>query len=790
MKPWLASILIPSLLLCACGGGGGMSAGSPVQVDHLQASTSTTSLGVPVNFSVQCTAAQGTSANLSYQWHYGDESDPEAVTDTTSVPTASHAYVLKPGAPVLNNYDTYQFYVTCQDTTQAARARAPAQDIKVLREDLTLSAQLCSSGAAGLGWCWQSPLPGGEGLSAVAAVSDQLAWAAGDYGTVLRTTDGGNTWLPLYLGGSAVTLPLLKAIGARDANNAWVVGVNGSFWVTSDGGSSWSHTGPPTPLQAISLVAIDSTHAFAINETVGAGSFAVALNATADAGASWTVITVPGVAPTDLRVVAALDAQNIFVAGQQFELDTADGGTHWTTPLFIDSVAAGNIWTLSPTRGSRCGNSDAAATGQTVWLGTDASNSFNWTRGAASAGASHAGGTTLGAFDGRTAWMSDVTGGSILATRDALQSVTSVTSPFPLEETLNAFDTPDCTTGWAVGAYGEIARTTDGAVSWVAQSSKNPLSPNFLAIAARSNLSAVAFALSYAPQDLIHPIYHVVGTEDGLSWQEQHADTVAYVDSAYRPFIATDAAGDVVCGSEVYLTIYADGAWSGNLVSDSVPPTDPGFVSFIGASISGRTAWILEGNQTQVLLDDLSAHLPYASVPKTPIPPSPQLYPRAIAAVDASHAVIVGGSGLIQLVSYSGGTFQWGVGVSGTTSQLEAVALGGTAGTATSGWAVGGGGTLLRTTDGGQTWTAQSWPSDQVFDTRLTSVSTIDGTEGWVGGNQVMMHTTDGGAHWTLTDMTIYGARVAAAGRYAAWAAGPGSFMRKTLTGGVVPPSN
>jgi photosystem II stability/assembly factor-like uncharacterized protein len=130
------------------------------------------------------------------------------------------------------------------------------------------------------------------------------------------------------------------------------------------------------------------------------------------------------------------------------------------------------------------------------------------------------------------------------------------------------------------------------------------------------------------------------------------------------------------------------------------------------------------------------------------------------------------------------------VAVSGTTSQLEAVALGGSAGTATSGWAVGGAGTLLRTTDGGQTWAAQSWPSDQVFDTSLTSVSTIDGTEGWVGGNQVMMHTTDGGAHWTLTDMTIYGARVAAAGPYAAWAAGPGSFMRKTLTGGVVPPSS
>src|SRR4029077_6374320 len=106
----------------------------------------------------------------------------------------------------------------------------PMQAIKVLRENLALSSQLCSSGAPGRGWCWQSPLPGGAGLYAVSAVSEQVVWAAGDYGTVLRTTDGGSTWVPLYLGDVALNLPTLKVVHAQDADQAWAVGIDGPVW--------------------------------------------------------------------------------------------------------------------------------------------------------------------------------------------------------------------------------------------------------------------------------------------------------------------------------------------------------------------------------------------------------------------------------------------------------------------------------------------------------------------------------------------------------------------------------
>src|SRR6266478_2511954 len=44
-------------------------------------------------------------------------------------------------------------------------------------------------------WVWQNPLPQGYELSGVAFVDANNVWAVGDYGTILRSTDGGNTWV-------------------------------------------------------------------------------------------------------------------------------------------------------------------------------------------------------------------------------------------------------------------------------------------------------------------------------------------------------------------------------------------------------------------------------------------------------------------------------------------------------------------------------------------------------------------------------------------------------------------
>jgi photosystem II stability/assembly factor-like uncharacterized protein len=62
------------------------------------------------------------------------------------------------------------------------------------------------------------------------------------------------------------------------------------------------------------------------------------------------------------------------------------------------------------------------------------------------------------------------------------------------------------------------------------------------------------------------------------------------------------------------------------------------------------------------------------------------------------------------------------------------------------GWAVGAGGTVLSTADGGRTWRRQQSDTDA----DLADVKFLDAREGWaVGANGTIIHTTDGGATWS-----------------------------------------
>ena len=65
------------------------------------------------------------------------------------------------------------------------------------------------------------------------------------------------------------------------------------------------------------------------------------------------------------------------------------------------------------------------------------------------------------------------------------------------------------------------------------------------------------------------------------------------------------------------------------------------------------------------------------------------------------------------------------------------------------GWAVGFGGTIVHTSDGGATWAAQTSGTTNEF----FSVEFTDASNGWaVGDNGTIVHTSDGGATWSGQD--------------------------------------
>jgi hypothetical protein len=69
-------------------------------------------------------------------------------------------------------------------------------------------------------WYWQYPLPAGNALWSVSFTDANFGTAVGDAGTILRTTDGGNTWINQ----SIKKISWLGRVSFTDANNGTITG--------------------------------------------------------------------------------------------------------------------------------------------------------------------------------------------------------------------------------------------------------------------------------------------------------------------------------------------------------------------------------------------------------------------------------------------------------------------------------------------------------------------------------------------------------------------------------------
>ena len=66
-------------------------------------------------------------------------------------------------------------------------------------------------------------------------IDSNIGWAVGDYGAIIRTLNGGKTWLREY----SQTENSLKSVFFIDSLNGWAVGVYGAIIHTTDGGITW-----------------------------------------------------------------------------------------------------------------------------------------------------------------------------------------------------------------------------------------------------------------------------------------------------------------------------------------------------------------------------------------------------------------------------------------------------------------------------------------------------------------------------------------------------------------------
>src|SRR5215471_1647097 len=167
-------------------------------------------------------------------------------------------------------------------------------------------------------------------LRGVSAVSEKVAWTSGSGATVLRTEDGGATWVKQVVDGDPSAARLdFRDIDAIDAKTAYLLsignGPSSRIYKTTDSGKTWSlqfrNEDPKGFYDAMSFW--DAAHGLAIGDSID-GHFQILI--TENGGATWTKVS-DNVLPPALKNEGAFagSGTNIAVFGSHAWIGTGAG---------------------------------------------------------------------------------------------------------------------------------------------------------------------------------------------------------------------------------------------------------------------------------------------------------------------------------------------------------------------------------------------------------------------------------------------------------------------------------
>jgi photosystem II stability/assembly factor-like uncharacterized protein len=167
----------------------------------------------------------------------------------------------------------------------------------------------------------------------------ERAWIVGYYGTILHSTDRGQTWQIQ----SSPTRNALFTVRFVSASQGSVSGSYGTVLQTSDGGKSWRAQSIGTTEHLFASYWLDESHGWM------AGSRGITTR-TNDGGRSWAHVIVPG--DFTLNGLTFLDASRGWLAGEFGAIfQTLDGGKSWVkqkSPVEVSfaSGASQNLFAL------------------------------------------------------------------------------------------------------------------------------------------------------------------------------------------------------------------------------------------------------------------------------------------------------------------------------------------------------------------------------------------------------------------------------------------------------------
>ena len=298
-------------------------------------------------------------------------------------------------------------------------------------------------------WFVQST-PAATPLYSVRAVSPSVAWAAGGNGSgtaavVVRTSDGGQTWLNVT---GALSGADFYTIFALDGARAWVGSSDGRIFATTDAGATWAqqpYPGTQSPF-IDGIWFFDANNGFALGDPAGTGNKYVILKTT-NGGAAWSHLSNEPVAGAGEagwnNSFWWTDPQHGWFGTSQFKVrGTTDGGATW----FAGSTSSANSVGVSFSDNSHGvvvfddGHAQVSTNGGATWTLQSAPSA-----GALLTGVACAPGTNA-------VWTSD--GLLMYRSRDGGRTW-AVESTYPFTGSILHLSFSDSSHGWACTSFGE-----------------------------------------------------------------------------------------------------------------------------------------------------------------------------------------------------------------------------------------------------------------------------------------------------------------------------------------------
>jgi photosystem II stability/assembly factor-like uncharacterized protein len=600
-------------------------------------------------------------------------------------------------------------------------------------------------------WFYQNPVPTGNRILQVRFSPAVTGMAVGEFGTIIRTTDGGSTWTQC----ASRTSAHLYDFWFTGPDQGFAVGDHGTVLVTSDGGQTWN---PQDLFPGVSPKPVITSVYFADADHGFLGMSNGGILRTTDGGFTWPdTCTSGGSSVNEFHFTTP--ASGIAMLDDLFKI-TADGGQTWSTQPFpqgtqlLDmdfpnpdtgyivasdgiyrTLSAGQEWALmSPLPGAGI-TAVSFSSGLHGWTGSDQASYHT--------------------CDGGATWCR-----------------TDLPDPSP---GLTAMCFTDPNTGYRAGNKGYLGKTTDGGLTW--NSLQADCDPDGQATDDLTGIHMVNTQTGYATNGS-GKIYRTVN--GGQEWSLV-SDSITSGGSRNPIWFTDPQTGYLGINGGVVKTSDGGEHWAHILVAPASAFTglffsDPntGFVIQDGTNLLRTT----DAGDTWTELQTLA----------------PSSMNRVFFA-DASAGYVSGAGGMV--IRTTDGGLTWSAPLpTGVTDDITDLAFP----TPERGFAITEGLTLfttsriIATADGGQNWTPVEhhvpggvfYSVD--FPDPLTGYITGEGFTEASGTFGVILKSSDGGATWVRQESPgaypLYDASFPTAGD--GWACGMDEIILHTSNGGVI----